>query len=81
MYKIIKATGHDGTDKLPQIAEVHSLEGKFLWIPQVDGSFGFLYNDNSGKIRSSSKINEIVWENSKVIIKTQNTEYLFERID
>lgn len=81
MYRIIKAMGHDGVDKLPQIAAIHSLEGKFMWIPQVNGVFGFLYNDNTGKIRSSSKINEIVWVDNQVRIKTLNTEYWFERVD
>ena len=43
MYRMIKAVSNDGTDKLNDIAAIHSLEGSFYWMPLVDSVIGFVF--------------------------------------
>lgn len=81
MYRLIKYVGkEDGTDKLPDVAAIHSLEGVFYWPPMVGGSIGFKYNDDSGKLLHSSTINEITTVNGQIRITTRNSIFVFEEV-
>lgn len=80
MYKMIKATSNDGTDKLDDIAAIHSLVGSFYWMPLVDSVIGFVYNDNSGQMMRSSTIKSIERVDNQIRIKTRNSEYWFEKV-
>ena len=81
MYKMIKAISNDGTDKLNDIASIHSLEGDFYWMPLVDSVIGFVYNDNSGQMMRSSTIKSIERVDGQIRIKTRNSEYWFEKVE
>ena len=81
MYRMIKAVGHDGIDKLSDIAAEHSLIGTFYWGLTTGSPIGFVYSDDSGKIMRSSTIQEIVYCNNQIRIKTRNTEYWFEKVE
>jgi hypothetical protein len=81
MYTIIKACGKDNSDKLKTIAEKHSLDGDFYFIPTVGSVFLFEYNDDSGKIMRSSTIESIVTVNNQIRIITRNSEYWFEKVE
>lgn len=81
MYRMIKAVGYDGTDKLNDISAQHSLIGTFYWGLTVGSPIGFVYNDDSGKMMRSSTIQEIVYCNNQIRIKTRNTEYWFEKVE
>ncbi len=81
MYKMIKATTHEGKDKLPDIAAIHSLEGKLHWIPDTNYPFFFAYNDSSGKMMRSSVVQEINTVDNQIRFRTRNTEYWFEKME
>ena len=80
MYRIIKAESKDGTDKLDEIRAVHSLEGLFWGTPVVGYPFYYEYNDDSGKMRRSSLVQEIIHVNKQIRITTLNTVYWFEEV-
>lgn len=81
MYRMIKAESNDGIDKLDEIKKNHSLEGFFWMQPFVGVPFLFQYNDNSGKTRQSSTVREVVTVNNQMRIITNNTEYVFEKVE
>jgi hypothetical protein len=80
MYKIIKAVGKYGVDKISKIEATHSLEGTFYVSPFVGGCVYFVYNDNTRQMMISSSIEEVEYVNSTYKIKTRNSEYWFEEV-
>ena len=81
MYRMIKANSNTGTDKLADIAAVHSLEGDLHWIPYTGCPFCFSYNDNSGKMMRSSAVQEIVIVDGQIRFRTRNSEYWFDDME
>lgn len=80
MYKMIKAVGHDGVDKLDYIASIHSLYGYFYVKPVEGGCICFVYDDNSEKMMRSSTIEKITMDDNVLKIATRNSEYWFMKI-
>lgn len=80
MYKMIKAVGHDGIDKLTNIKERHSLEGDFYYQPMINAPLLFIYNDKSGQMMRTSWVQGIVEVNGQLRITTENSMYWFEEI-
>lgn len=77
MYKIIKAQGKNGTDKLKDIEKNHSLIGDLKL-----GKYAyFIYNDDSGKMMCTSTIENVEHLGSRVIVTTRNSEYWFEEVE
>lgn len=81
MYKMIKAISNTGTDKLPEIAAMHSLEGDLDWIPYTNYPFFFVYNDDSGKMMRSSAVQETIIVDGQIRFRTLNSEYWFEHME
>ena len=81
MYRLIKYEGKDGTDKLKNIAAIHSLDGSFYWTVGVGSVIGFEYDDDSGKMLRSSIIEDIVTENNIIKITTMNSVFWFKEIE
>ena len=76
MYKIIKAQGKDGTDKLPDIEKAHSLYGDLY----INKCAFFEYKDDSGKMMRTSTIEDVAMLDNYIIVTTMNTEYWFEKV-
>lgn len=81
MYRIIKAVGHDGTNKLETIAAIHSLEGMLVEKPYIGGNIWFQYDDNSGKVMCSSIIYDVQYIENQIRVETKNSEYWFEKME
>lgn len=77
MYKIIKAQGKDGTDKLRDIEKIHSLVGEL----ELGKYACFIYNDDSGKMMRTSTIEDVKYFGNRVIVTTRNSEYWFEEVE
>ena len=77
MYKIIKAQGKDGTDKLKDIEKIHSLIGEL----ELGINVHFIYNDDSGKMMCTSIIGNVEHLGKRVIVTTRNSEYWFEEVE
>lgn len=80
MYKMIKAIGHDDTNKLDTIAAIHSLYGYFYTEPAIGRYICFVYDDPSEKMMCSTTICDIQYIDNQLRIKTENSEYWFEKI-
>ena len=80
MYRMVKAVGLDGVNKLPDIAARHSLEGELIEMPYVGGNIWFEYDDDSGKVMRSSTIWDVQYVGEQIRIETRNSKYWFERI-
>lgn len=81
MYRIIKARGYDGTNKLDIIAATHSLEGEFYIEPRMGEHICFIYNDDSGKMLRSSTIYDVKHVDNQIWVETRNSEYWFEKVE
>ena len=79
MFRIIKAIGKDGSDKLDRIKEIHNLEGD-LDLYGIGRPAYFIYNDNSGKMMATSAVKDIIIDNNIYKVTTRNSEYWFEEI-
>lgn len=80
MYRMIKAVGNDGIDKLSDIKLRHSLEGDFYYQPMVNMPLLFIYYDNSGQMMRTSLVQGIVEVNGQLRITTENSAYWFEEV-
>ena len=81
MYKIIKAMGHDRSNKLDIIASVHSPYGNFGTKPEVGKHIYFVFTDGTKKILSSSVIRSIEAVDDQIKISTNDVEYWFFKIE
>ena len=81
MYRLIRYTGKDGTDKLCEVAALHPLEGDFYWPLMVGNSIAFAYNDASGKMLRSSAIEAMDKVNDQLVIVTRNSVFVFEEVE
>jgi hypothetical protein len=77
MYKIIKAQGKDGTDKLKDIEAKHSLYGELY----INTYAFFEYNDDSGQMMHTTSIENVVMLDNRIMITTENSEYWFEKME
>ena len=80
MFRLIKAEGKDGVDKLSNILAIHSVEGWFWTMPLAGRSLYFEYNDNSGKMMRTSLVQEVVQVNGQIRVTTMNSVYWFEEV-
>ena len=77
MYKIIKAQGKDGTDKLPDIEKAHSLYGDLY----INKCAFFEYKDGNGIMMRTSTIEDVAILDKYIIVTTKNSEYHFEKVE
>ena len=77
MYKIIKALGKDGTDKLPNIEKAHSLYGDLY----INKCAFFEYKDDSKQMMRTSTIEDVAMLDKYIIVTTRNSEYHFEKVE
>lgn len=86
MYRIIKILDKNGNSKDDYFEEVKSrhptMSGEILYpeLIRVGGCFRFLWNDASGKVLTTSTIEEYENNNGKVKVVTRNSIYYLEEI-
>lgn len=81
MYKIIRAIGHDRSNKLDIITSIHSPYGNFGIKPEIGKHIYFIFTDGTKKILSSSIIHNIEIIKDQVKINTNDVEYVFQKVE
>ena len=83
MHKIISVTDLNGLDKLDKIKVNHSnLLGTFVneVISFGSSSLNFEWADDSGKILTTSYVEDIEIFENKIKVTTENSIYVFEEV-
>ena len=87
MYKIVQIIDKNFNPK-PLPAEHGDLIGKFVWDNytnkiEIGYPCFFLWNDNSGKMMRTSRVEEVLEleYTHQILVTTQNSVYLFTEVD
>lgn len=90
MYKIISITDHSNNDKSASIRQSHpQLLGDFYYLDMLKSGVSngiephccFMWADDSDKMMRTSRVQSMSEWDNKIKVVTENSVYIFERVE